>query len=182
MSSANTRILNLHRLDEGMPALTSLMGGILREACLICFESQGHESGVELNVLGTYGEVFTVTWDGEVTDQMRRTWEYEEFATEQAAYGIAVLLMEWLTGYTAVERIRKGPGFDYWLGYYDEASDVPIRRMARLEVSGIRVGNNRAIAARVAQKKKQIIPSNDEHPAYVVVVEFSRPLSWVVEK
>jgi hypothetical protein len=113
---------------------------------------------------------------------MRRYWADEQHTTEQAAYGIALLLIERLTGYTAVGRASKGTGFDFWLGEYNEDAETSVQHLARLEVSGIRKGNDRLIASRVAQKKKQVAVSNGTHPAYIVVVDFSRPIAWVVRK
>lgn len=37
----------------------------------------------------------------------------EEYATEQAAYGIALLVMQQLTNFTVVERARRGTGQAY---------------------------------------------------------------------
>jgi hypothetical protein len=154
----------------------------LLEACMICFEDQGHASGVELAVTGDYNATFRVTWAGEVTEGMLRAWENEEVATENAAYGIAVLLIEELTGYTAIAKASKGSGIDFWLGYRSSEPNKPFQRMARLEISGIRHGNVRRIETRVTQKKRQTDLSAGELPAYVVVVEFSVPTARVVKK
>jgi hypothetical protein len=80
------------------------------------------------------------------------------------------------TGLT-VQRAFKGGGFDYWLGTVDE--DRPFQNLARLEISGIRRGNRRQIAARVKEKSEQVRRSDGALPAYVVVVEFSAPAARV---
>ena len=54
--------------------------------------------------------------------------------------------------------------------------------MARLEVSGIRKGDERTIKTRVRQKLKQVAKSDGSLPAYIVVVEFGTPISEVAEK
>jgi hypothetical protein len=55
--------------------------------------------------------------------------------------------------------------------------------MARLEVSGIRRGSRSQINARVKQKTEQTGASDaGELPAYIIVVEFSRPISIVIAK
>jgi hypothetical protein len=57
------------------------------------------------------------------------------------------------------------------------------QRMARLEVSGIRKGSRSQINARVKQKTEQTRASDAEGlPAYIIVVEFSRPISTVSAK
>ncbi|MEB3337992.1 MAG: hypothetical protein VKJ46_11045, partial [Leptolyngbyaceae bacterium] len=88
-----------------------------------------------------------------------------------------------LTNLTVIERSRKGTGFDYWLGIQDSASILPFQRMARLEVSGIRKGHQGQINARVKQKTEQTRPSDAQGlPAYIIVVEFSRPISIISAK
>lgn len=66
-----------------------------------------------------------------------RCWNDEEFTTEQAAYGIAFLIIRELTDLTVIERSRKGTGFDYWLGTTTDEGQ-PFKNKVRLEVSGIR--------------------------------------------
>lgn len=111
---------------------------------------------------------------------MLRAWGDEETTTEHAAYGIAILLIEELTEYTAIARARRGTGIDFWLGTRPDDPKQPFEYKARLEVSGIRQRNVRRISARVSQKKQQASLSNREYPAYIIVVEFSRPSARVV--
>ena len=147
----------------------------MAEAASVCFEDQGHESGVSMKVRGSYDSAFPVEWD-ETTDAMRRTWADPEFTTEQGAYGSAILVVEQLAGLRVVERSRKRTGFDWWLG---EREDDLFQQKARLEVSGIRRGKDK-INARVNQKKKQTKQSDSTKlDALVVVVEFSEPVSHV---
>jgi hypothetical protein len=55
--------------------------------------------------------------------------------------------------------------------------------MARLEVSGIRKGSRSQINARVKQKTYQTLASDAQGlPAYIIVVEFSRPISVINAK
>src|SRR5438105_9337121 len=100
---------------------------------------------------------------------MRRYWNDLEEATEQGAYGLAILLVRALIGYTVIERACKGTGFDWWLGNDDNS----LQRMARLEVSGILQGEAWRVRSRVAAKVVQTERSNSSGlAAYVVVVEF----------
>ena len=93
--------------------------------------------------------------------------------------GIAVLLAQKEIGYTVIKRSRKGTGFDYWMG---DISAYPFQNKARLEISGIRGGNDQQVKARVQQKLKQTGRSDGALPAYVIVVEFGQPLAEVQEK
>ncbi|UBF26677.1 hypothetical protein K9N68_01325 [Kovacikia minuta CCNUW1] len=118
----------------------------------------------------------------EITDQMLRCWNDQEYTTEQAAYGVAFMLVRRLTEYTVIERSRRGTGFDYWLGHSNQPGALPFQNKVRLEVSGIRKGEDSRIKARVKQKLDQTNPSDGALPAYIVVVEFSKPRSVMVQK
>lgn len=173
--------LVLTKLGEGLPTITPSFGATLAEACAVCLEEQGHLQGVELTVNGDFDTTFKLYWQP-VTQQMLRCWNDEEFTTEQAAYGIAFMLVRQLTELTVIERSRKGTGFDYWLGSEDTTSEFPFQNKVRLEVSGIRKADDRRVRARVKQKIDQTNPSDGTFPAYIIVVEFSKPLSFIVEK
>ena len=96
------------------------------------------------------------------------------------ATGVAVLLAKQETDHVVIERSVKGTGIDYWLG---DASDAPLfQRKARLEISGILQGNDRAVGARVRQKLRQVARSNCVLPAFVVVVEFGKPRAVIEQK
>ena len=82
-----------------------------------------------------------------------------------------------LTGLLVIERSKKGPGFDYWLGEADD--DRLFAGKARLEVSGILSGSAGEITTRVKQKKNQIKPSAHLAPGYVAIVEFGKPTTHV---
>ena len=143
--------LDLCKLQKGLPAITPSFGAALAEACTICLEDQGHHSGIALTVQGDFSGEFVLLYP-EVTEQMRRCWNDLEYTTEQAAYGVALLLIQQLTDFAVVERSRKGTGFDYWLGTASELSEQPFSKTARLEVSGIRQGNHQQIRTRVKLK------------------------------
>jgi hypothetical protein len=115
---------------------------------------------------------------------MRCSWNDKEEATEFGACAIAILVILDLTDYTVISRAAKGGGFDYWLGKEENDEELPsYQNKARLEVSGILRGNDSDIQSRVRKKLKQVEPSDDTTlPAYIVVVEFSKPLSLVVKK
>lgn len=176
------QVLNLQSLNQGLPAITPAFGAAIAEAGAICLTGEAHAPGVILEVEGEFSTRFQLDWQP-VTEQARRCWSDEGYTTEQAAYGIAFLLILQLTDLTVIERSRKGTGFDYWLGSQDSTATLPFQRMARLEVSGIRKGNRSQINARVKQKIEQTGASDAEGlPAYIIVVEFSRPISVVRPK
>jgi hypothetical protein len=180
MDANDTLKLFLTRLAEGLPAVTPAFGAALAEAGAICLQDQHHPQGVLIQIEGVFDTAFSLHWQ-EVTDQMRRCWNDEEYTTEQAAYGITFLLLLHLTEFTVIERSRKGSGFDYWLGTRQD-SELPFTNRVRLEVSGIRKGDNNRIRSRARQKLDQTKRSDGRLPAYIFVIEFSSPLAFVTQK
>jgi hypothetical protein len=173
--------LVINDLAQGLPAITPSFGATLAEACAVCLEEQGHSQGVQITIDGDFNAKYKLYWQP-VSEQMLRCWNDEEFTTEQAAYGIAFLIVRELTNLTVIERSRKGTGFDYWLGTSETDEELPFTNKVRLEVSGIRSGDASRVKARVKQKKEQTNPSDGQFPAYIIVVEFSTPLSFVAIK
>ncbi|MBE9061231.1 hypothetical protein [cf. Phormidesmis sp. LEGE 11477] len=174
-------ILDFASLKQGLPAITPAFGAALAESVAVCLDEQGHQSGVSLKLLGDSSGTFLLLYS-EVTEQMRRCWNDREYATEQAAYGVALLLIQRLTEFTVIERSRRGTGFDYWLGKVSDVSEQPFQKLSRLEVSGIRQGSEQQIRTRVRMKIRQVQAVNNRLSVYVAVIEFSRPLAWVVRR
>lgn len=173
-------MLDLRDLDSGsVPGVSRRVGASLAEAAGVCLESQGHAPGVQLIVRGYSNNRYSLHWPP-ITEQSLRAWGDPESATENGAAGVAILLIEKETGYKVIERSRKGTGIDYWLG---DGSDSPFQPKGRLEVSGIRQGDDQAVRKRIRAKLRQTDRSDDSMlPAYVIVVEFSRLVAEVREK
>ena len=127
--------LHLQTLGSDVGSLTSIYGAFLAESAAVCFEDRTHRSGVSLRVRGLADTVFSIHW-ASVTEIHRRCYNDLQDATEDGAYGIAILMMRELTGKRVVERSKKGTGFDYWIGESDD-DDLIFTNKARLEVSGI---------------------------------------------
>ena len=181
MSSPDIRVLHLARLKEGFPGVSFARALNFFEACLVCFHLQKQASGLKLIVKGDFEAEFIITWTETVDETIIRSWDDPEEATEAAACGIAFLLVIALTDYTIIQRSRKGTGFDYWLGLKDA---LVFEAKARLEISGIfKARRESEIVERVKNKKEQTALSDkSELPAYIVVVEFSHPLAYLVKK
>lgn len=177
-----TDTLSLDALERGMPGITPRVGAYLAEAATTCLEEERHNPGVAMQIDGDCDHRVRILWLEQANRiQRARAWMDADVATEHGACGIAALLVAELTEYTVVERARKGPGFDYWLGKKDSA--VPLfQEKARLEVSGVRRGDDRAIESRVRRKIKQIEPADPRLPGVVAVVEFGSPRTRVRTK
>lgn len=146
----------------------------MAEAAAVCFEDRSHTPGVIIGVRCVDAHEFAVHWPA-VTEQQRRTYNDLPWATEMGAYGVAILIVRALTGKKAIERSKKGPGFDYWVGDTDE-NELIFSNKARLEVSGILNGTDSEIAGRLKIKNAQVKVSDHLGiPAYIAIVEFGQP-------
>lgn len=149
----------------------------LQEAAQFCLDHNAHADGTPLGVKGSYRCSPRLRWTA-LPEIYRHTFSDTDEAVEQGAYGIAFLLILALTEHSVIERSAKGPGFDFWLGERDGRG---FQRSARLEVSGI-LSNVARISSRTARKVAQTMTDRAELPAYVVVVEFSRPESRIIKR
>lgn len=156
-----------------MPGITPAIGNYLYENCLVRLNLSGHVSGTELHISGIRDESCHLYWEGQITDQMTRSYKDDIEITEQGAVCLSVLLAERLTDYTIIERSWRGTGIDYWLGY---DSGPLMQRVARLEISGIKTESaTNTITSRYEQKVRQTELSDYTRlPAYISIVEFSK--------
>lgn len=180
MTSPDPAILDLRKL-RNVPVLTAGWASVHAESAAICLEDCGHPTEVPLRVIVDQDDEQQFTLRRHrVSEKMRRANNDPQVATELGACGIAFLVVREVTGLTAINRSRKGTGFDYWLKQ-DSPDSLPFDDAARLEVSGILHGTDRELAARTRQKLNQSKPSDatTRLPAYAVVVEFGEPKAQV---
>jgi hypothetical protein len=142
------------------------------QAASVCLDSQGHPLKTAISDDGHYkGDHSVLRYD--VNDEMKRAWNDDEVATENGAYALAFLVASHHLNVKIIEKSKKGSGIDYWLGEYD---GVLFQNKVRLEVSGIRKGDDSAVDTRFNKKFEQSKKSDKTLlPALVVVVEFSKP-------
>lgn len=193
-------MLDLNDLDtDEIPGIARAKGKDMADAGAVCLETQGHSQRVPFTVRGSFRKVYTLVWPP-ATNQVLRSWNDLTETVEHGAAGVAALLALRDIGYMPLLRSRKGTGFDYWLGDRDRNNVSDAERKAtmelreqlrddtlvargRLEVSGILVGNDAWVIFRCNQKLRQTDRSDSLGlPAYVVVVEFGRPLAEVRRK
>lgn len=169
--------LNLRDLDGPAHELTPAFGAALAEAAAVCLDDQGHTSGTDLTVAGAYADTYRLRWRRS-SARSRRTWQDLEVTTEHGAYGLAALLIQACANLKIVERSRKGTGFDFWLANSGDAGPL-FQNKGRLEVSGIRTGDDAQVRNRTSAKVAQTTRSSSTLPTFVIVVEFSAPQSRV---
>jgi hypothetical protein len=159
--------------------MTAAFGECLCHAASVSLELQGHAPGVGMAASGDYAADFSVQWN-RTSEQIKRTWNDDQDATEYGAYGIALLLADRFEGLTVVERAKKKTGFDYWLGPKSHDPAALFQGTTRLEVSGIANGGAPKVHERVQEKKEQVARYPNPLPALVIVVEFGNPQSRIV--
>lgn len=170
----------LSSLAAGRRGISPAYGAALSEAASVCIAEAHHPNPAHLKISGYSQLDAQVDWDSP-SQQARDTWNDEEFTTEQGAYCVAALLVEEF-GLEVVQRSRKGTGFDYWLGARDEEPNL-FQGLARLEVSGIRYGDDAIIAQRTRTKLNQTRRSDGlALPAVVAIIEFSNPAARISER
>lgn len=175
--------LILESLATKARAITPEALGFYKQNCMICLDSQGHESGVSLRVnFGGTEYVFEVCWSGSVDQRMIDAYKDEKKATDFGACTIALLLLPELTGYYAHETSNIGSTIDYYLRKSDGGDDTLIfNNTVRLEVSGIRRQTpSNTVDNRVDDKLERLKRAEDER-TFISIVEFSQPWSKLVD-
>ncbi len=149
-------------------------------AAAVSFEENKFIGNANLNIDFDKPIVFNLNWDC-VNQQVKDMHNDLVYAAEHGAYCIAFLIIHKLTGYKVIKQARRKTGFDYWLGDKDE--EYPFTNKARLEVSGLLKGNKYQITQRIKDKLKQTKQSDKlKLPAFIVITEFSTPITKVVKK
>ena len=173
--------INLQEIKKGLPALDLASANHCYVACMVCLHRNKHGNGVRLELTGDTVATITMQWEDYFDDQIDKTWQDQEYATEHGAICVSAMLMKEFTDYTIIERSRKSTGFDYWLGKED---DVPFRKSARLEISGIfQETNENSVQKRFQAKNKQTKQSDSTQlPAYISIIEFSKPRALFAKK
>ncbi len=183
MDAPESKRLNLESL-ENIPVIDSDAVPFFCHNCIVCFDNRNHRSGVNLQVI--YKERnhwYEICWEGEATEQLRRCYADLRRATDQAACAIALLLTREMTDYTGYRQSIVGTTVDYYLIPKDEDSDSDLifNDAACLEVSGILTETPENSVDRRIKEKLERLKEEDGMPTFIVVVEFSKPWSKMVE-
>ena len=167
--------LKLHTIGKDIEGISEIFGAYMAECAAVCFDSQGHKSGVQLPYSdGEVTKYGVVEWTNAVNDALLNSHFDEKRTTDFGAMGVAVLLASHLTDYTIFKSSATDNGYDFWLG----------KRMidgsfasARLEISGIRRETpQNTVKSRLSVKEKQILKRADKDTiCYISIIEFSKP-------
>ena len=177
-----TNRIHLDDLRNGCSGILPSLGSFMCDCVIYLFASQGHLSGVTLEVETNDGNLdFVVTWEGGLSLEMERTMNDEERATDYGAMGMALLLVMYLTDYQHFTFARRGTGIDFTL-YLKRPTVINQPPDARLEISGIReASRTNTTTTRYKLKVEQVKQSDSMNvPVYIVITEFSTPKSLFI--
>jgi len=168
-------VYNLQKVSH----LSAIKCADFSEAAAVCLDAQNHNSGKLIVVEGDLQGQFELIWS-EVTQQMKDSRSDMDYTVESGAYCLAMLVIEKLTSLKVTKQSQKRTGFDYWLG---KEKNQGLKQHSRLEVSGILKGSKGQINQRLKEKVEQTKKSDNLNiPAFIVIVEFSRPLIKVKKR
>lgn len=141
---------------------------------------QHHPAGrVELRLADRDREIRLRLTLHPITEEMKRTFADLQDATEQGAYGVALVTAASQLKARFAGRSFKGTGFDFYLFAPEQSPlrdpDDIFGDKWGLEVSGILKGEHSEVQARLRKKRRQVAEAAKVHPVLVAVVEFSEP-------
>lgn len=181
-----TSRLDLETLFADLPFLTQWLAEQYYSALVVCLEYLRHEPGIQVevrNLLESLADL-KIQWSKPISEDDFRSWGEPRNAVEYAAEGIAWLIIRKFTDYTVMERSHIGDGVDFWLGTNADAKKRIFQRRARMEVKGrLRLTYDSQLRQVLREALRQTDRSDyTELPAFIVLVEFSRPLIYLVRK
>lgn len=174
------KALSIESLREGLSGIIPSFGGLMADCAIFSLASQGHRSGVKLDVVGGQRKrKFTLHWKTILGLWAARSMNDETRTTEFGAMGLGILLSLNLTSLQHFTVARKPSGIDFWL-FENEPHSLDFSTAdARLEISGIaRESGSNNLRARFLVKKEQVSRYADSDlPTWIALVEFSVPQS-----
>jgi hypothetical protein len=174
--------LKLDTIGKDIEGISQTFGAYMAECAAVCFDSQGHKSGVKLEYSdGHMTQYALLEWTNEVNNQIRVSHFDEKRATDFGAMGISVLLVCHLTDYTNIVSSTTNNGYDFELLKEDDNLNFI---SARLEISGIRKETpHNTVESRLKVKEKQILKNATIGTiCYVSIIEFSKPKAKFIQK
>lgn len=181
--------LILEDLDSILPAITPVGSAYFQENCVVCFDHQGHASGVTLDLKANGSEIpVQIYWARLVTDQMRTAYADQNQRVGIGACAVGLLIVSNFTEYDAVTPSATGNGIDYHLVKRTSKSDLIFNESAMLEVSGIQASNSsNSVESRINEKRRRLrrirgssTSITPDPPTLICVVDFGRPASTLV--
>jgi hypothetical protein len=176
----SARRLHFEKLKAGQLGISPVSGSYLAEAAAFCLDHNGHTHPVLLSLSGDYEESAVLEWSEVDRASLSRSHGDLKRASEDGAYGLAIVVATETTGIPNVMKAPQGTGFDYWLTRGDDRKNF---FEARLEVSGLLTGTVAEVSQRYKVKSAQVTRSDDTRlPAYICIVEFGTPEARLIQR
>ena len=174
--------IDIDSLKNGIPVMTEGLFGIHKESCIVCLETNGHYSGVQLELIfDNKKDNCKVIYNGKLSSRLLKSYADSNKTTDFGACAIALLLIREYTDYVAEQAANTtGNGIDYYLIKKNENYDEELlfNYSGFLEVSGIRAETkNTYIKKRLNEKIRRLEYYNHDFsiPTFIIIVEFVKP-------
>ena len=177
--------LHLETINEKFKTyFTSHFTGMMLECCVVCLNSQNHNTGVLLKKEAHKSNIiegnYVLSWQLEFTSVLQNTHTDVNRTTDYGAMCLSLLLVDILLPEKGVwQTSRSKQGVDFWL-----INPLTLQPILRLEISGIRKQTaTNPIGTRAKKKVQQTNQSdNSAATAYISIVEFSQPSALFIQK
>ncbi len=179
--------IDIDSLKNGIPVMTEGLFGIHKESCIVCLGSNGHYSGVELELIfDNKKDSCKVLYTGKFTQRLIKSYADKNKTTDYGACAIALLLIREYTDFVAEQAANPiGNGIDYYLTNKNENYDDDLfyNYSGVLEVSGIRLETkkNKYVKRRLKERLNRLKNYNHDFstPTYIIIVEFGKPYTRI---
>ena len=162
--------LRLEALHERHTGLTASLGGTFLEAASVCL-SRHHDSPVDMKVVCNGGASTQSVEFPKPDVRALNAWANDIDTTESGAYGVSLAAVEIEEKLVAVRRAETLTGADWYVAPIG-AEPGDLENCFRLEVSGVDVGGQSVVDARLRQKIAQTRRGASNLPAIASVVGF----------
>lgn len=162
--------LRLDALHERHPGLTESVGGTFLEAASVCL-NRHHDSPVDMRVECNGDASTRLVVFPKPDTRVLNSWANDIDTTESGAYGVSLAAVEVEENLVAVRRAETLTGADWYVAPIGtEPGDL--ENCYRLEVSGVDIGGQSVVDARLRQKIEQTKRGASNLPAIASVVGF----------
>lgn len=166
--------LEINHLDRRHPGVNSHAAGYLHDAARVCLHRH-HRSPVEMTVRSDSGATRAEVHWNEPDANCQATHNNADDATRDGACACVIAAVELTEGLVAVSRAHTKTGADYYVMPRGSRTD-DLENAVRLEVSGLNLGAEHDVAARLNRKVAQLREGRSSLPAIAGVVGFRERL------
>jgi hypothetical protein len=90
--------------QQKIPGLSVALGNFLAEAIAVCLSLNHHSNKTIITIEGSVNDTYQITWSDNLSDDILGSWKDLKEATEYAACGLALLLVDDIMRFKNVTR------------------------------------------------------------------------------